>query len=340
MTQSVHAMLLAAGLSTRLKSLSEQRPKPLLPVCNRPLIRWGADLCQHHGIHDLVLNLHHLGEMIREEMGDGTQMEARVTYSPEPEILGTGGGIKAMAALMPRQTCVVANAKIITDVDLSAVLRQHRQSGALATMVVRPDDNAERWGAIGVDPEGRMARLLELRRDGAQQCSARMFTGIHLLEPEFIDQIPEGPCCVVRSAYEQLFRDGAPLGGYLHRGYFYEHSTPARYLQGNFNLLEGQARLPHARTPLTGVHSTARVDPSATLVEPLLVGPGARVEAGATVGPRVVLGSRSRVRAGVTVRDSVVWDEVELDRPTRRAVGTPEDVVDVPDEGDPTAAPR
>ena len=340
MTHNVHAMLLAAGLSTRLKALSQQRPKPLLPLCNRPLVRWGADLCQHHGIHDLVLNLHHLGEMIRAEMGDGETIGARIRYSPEPEILGTGGGIKAMAALMPRQTCVVANAKIITDVDLTAVLQQHRRSGAMATMVVRPDENAERWGAIGVDPEGRMTRLLEFEREGAQRATARMFTGIHVLEPEFIDQIPPGPCCVVRTAYEELFRQGAPLGGYLHRGYFYEHSTPARYLQGNVNLLEGMVRPAHVRTPLTGVHDTARVDPAATLVEPVLVGPRAQIEAGATVGPRVVLGAGARVQAGITIQDSVVWDGVQVDRSVTRAVVTPEAVVDVPDEGDPTAAPR
>ncbi len=333
-------MLLAAGLSTRLKSLSEQLPKPLLPVCNRPLIRWGADLCQHHGIHDFVINLHHLGEMIRAELGDGADMEARVTYSPEPEILGTGGGIKAMAALMPRRTCVVANAKVVCDVDLSAVLRQHRDSGALATMVVRPDENAERWGAIGVTPEGHMARLLERQHDGSERATARMFTGIHVLEPEFIDRIPDGPCCVVRTAYEQLFCEGAPLGGYVHRGYFYEHSTPARYLQGNLNLLTGMARLTHARALLTGVHSTARVDPSASLVEPVLVGPLARVEAGATVGPNSVVGPGARILPDVSVQDSVVWADVEVAAPLSRAVATPAGVIDVPDEGDPTARPR
>ena len=359
MTAPIHAMLLAAGLSTRLGPLSEQRPKPLLPVNNRPLIRWGVDLFQHHGVSDFVVNLHLHGEKIREELGSGTRNAERGTRSggraadgvgtdrftiaysvEEPEILGTGGGIKRMAAMMPRQTCLVANAKIICDVDLSAVLELHRRSGALATMVVRPDEHAERWGAIGVDPEGRVRRLLEQRGEGAEGATARMFTGIHVLEPEFIDRIPDGPCCVIRTAYEQLFREGAPISGYVHRGYFYDHSTPARYLQGNINLLEGRARLDHARTPLTGVHSAAFVDPTATLVEPLLLGPGARVEAGATVGPRVVLGKDATVSAGVELSHSVVWDSVTVKRSASRAVVTPAAVVEVPDEGDPAAAPR
>ena len=334
-------MLLAAGLSTRLGPLSEQRPKPLLPLCNRPLIRWGVDLCQHHGINDFVVNLHLHGGQIEQELGDGAVADARVRYSvEEPEILGTGGGIKRMAAMMPRQTCLVANAKIICDVDLTAALELHRRSGALATMVVRPDENAERWGAIGVDPQGRVRRLLEQRGRGAERATARMFTGIHVLEPEFIDQIPDGPCCVIRTAYDELFRRGAPICGHVHRGYFYDHSTPARYLQGNVNLLEDRARLDHSRTPLAGVHSTARVDPAATLVEPLLLGPGARVEAGATVGPRVVLGRDAVVQAGVAISHSVVWDSVTVERSVSRAVVTPAAVVQIPDEGDPAAAPR
>ena len=334
MEQPVYAMLLAAGLSTRLKALSRQRPKPMMPVCNQPLIRWAAGLCQHHGIDDLVVNLHHLGEQIQQELGH------RVRYSHETEILGTGGGIRAMAALMPRRTCVVVNAKIVTDLDLGAVLAAHRESGALATMVLRPDENAERWGAIGVDPSGRVGRMLELTRPGAAQCTPRMFTGVHVLEPEFIDHIPGGPCCVIRSAYQQLFEQGAFIGGYVHRGYFYEHSTAARYLQGNLNLLCGLAAPPAAPGPLTGVDPGAQVHRAATLLSPLLVGPGAKIAAGARVGPNVVLGPGATVAADAALSHAVVWDGCHVEGEQSRCIVTPQEVIQVPDEGDPTTAPR
>jgi NDP-sugar pyrophosphorylase family protein len=336
-----HAMLLAAGLGTRLGELSSQRPKPLLPVANHPLLHWTAALCVHHGLRDLVVNLHHKGELVRESLGDGRALGAgSVTYSPEPEILGTGGGIKAMAALMPRRTCVALNAKVVVDLDLRAVLAFHRRQRAAATMVLRPDENAERWGAIGVDARGQVTRILDWRRPGAADGEAMMFTGIQVLEPELIRRIPDGPCCIIRTAYRQAIEEGAPLCAFVHRGYFYDHSTPARYLRGNVNLLQGQARLPAAPGPLVGVDAGARVSPRATLVPPLLLGPGARVEPGARVGPDVVLGTGSRVAAGAAISHSVVWEAATVAADTRHAVVTPEGTVAVPEQDDPARMPR
>ncbi len=323
MSSSIYAMLLAAGRGTRLQQLSDERPKPLLPVCNQSLIRWAAQLCLHHGIQDLTINLHHLGELIRKELGDGSRWGARVIYSPEEEILGTGGGIKAMAALRPRGTCIVINAKIVVDIDLQEVLDSHRRSGALATLVVREDPAPEAWGAIGVDSRGQLVRLLDLRRPGTRPAKDYMFTGIHVLEPELIDAIPDGPCCVIRTAYARLFQQGAPLAGYVCQGYFQDHSTPDRYLRGNCNLLEGQARLAFSSAPLRGVDPTAMIDPEAQLIHPILIGPGAEVGAGAKVGPRVVLGEGSCVAAGVLIDHCVVWPEASVEEPSSEAIITP-----------------
>jgi NDP-sugar pyrophosphorylase family protein len=215
------------------------------------------------------------------------------------------------------------NAKIVIDLDLGAVLEAHRQSGALATMVLTPDAQAEKWGAIGLDAKGRVVRLLDQRRPGAGPSQDYMFTGVHVLEPELIAAIPEGPCCIIRTAYTELFRRGALLCGYVHGGYFQEHSTPARYLRGNFNLLEGRAEPPARPGPLRGVDPSAHVHASARLCEPLLVGPGAVIEAGATVGPRVVLGARARVAAHVELAESVVWPDVEVRESSCLAVFTP-----------------
>jgi mannose-1-phosphate guanylyltransferase len=320
-----YGMLLAAGLGTRLHELSEERPKPMLPVCDRPLVRWAASLCLHHRVDDLLVNLHHLGELIRAELGDGSQLGAgaRVSYSPEAEILGTGGGVKAMAALRPAGTALVMNAKIVTDLDLDALLADHRRSGAIATMVLKPDPQAERWGAIGVDDEGNLVRLLDDRRPGIGGSLGCMFTGVHLIEPELIAAIPDGPCCIIRTAYRELFRRRARLRGFVHRGYFQEHSTPARYLRGNFNLLEGVVDPPARPGPLRGVDPAAQIAATARLQQPVLVAAGARIEAGAEVGPRVVLGAGARVAAGVQLRDAVVWPGVEVRQSAGLAIFTP-----------------
>lgn len=340
--EPVNALLLAAGLSTRLGALSRERPKPLLPVCNVSLLRWAAAHCRQAGIRDVAVNLHHLGQQIQAELGDGAVLGLRVTYSPEPDLLGTGGGIKQMASLMPRRRCVVLNAKIVSDIDLQQVIAFHRSSGVLATLVVRPDDNAERWGAIGVDHGGRVTRILEHRAPDASDPPAYQFTGIHVLEPELIDAIPDSPTlrCVIRTAYRELLLGGAPIAGFVHRGYFYDHSTPARYLQGNLNLLRSVAAPPHSPGPLSGVDASACVDASAELVPPVLLAADARVEAGARVGPCVVLGASARVAAGLQLQHSVVWAGAPVLRSGRRLVVTPHRAVEVPESDDPAASPR
>jgi len=333
-------MLLAAGFGTRLAPLTDERPKPMLPVCGASLVRWA--LCQglHHGLSRHVVNLHHLGEQIRHELDGNAAPGAEITYSPEHDILGTGGGIKAMAALMPRTTCVVANAKQINDVDLSAVLAAHRASGSLATLVVRPHPNAERWGAIAVNESGRVARMLDAEAPGVPPGQAYMFTGIQVMEPELVERIPDGMTCIVRHTYMPELQQGTPISAYIHHGYFYDHSTPGRYLQGNLNLLGGKVALPHAPGPLAGVHADAGVDASASVDPGSLVGPAAQIGAGARVGPGVVIGAGATVAAGAEITDSVVWDGATISGRIHRTVVTPRSTLSVPPEDDPAASPR
>lgn len=334
-------MLLAAGFGTRLKVLTEQRPKPMLPVCDMPLVRWAAAHCAHHGVRRAVVNLHHLGEQIQREMGDGHDLGLELAYAPEPEILGTGGGMRAMAGYLPRGTVIVANAKQINDLDLREALAYHRGSGALATLVVRPDDNAERWGAIGVGEGGRITRILDAAAPGAPagKAAVHMFTGIHLVEPELLERIPQGVSCIVRQTYMPLVSAGAPMAAFVHRGYFYDHSTPARYLQGNLNLLDG-VDLPHAPGQLRGISPSARVDPSAEVDPGSLVARDAVVEADARVGPGVVVGAGARVARGVSLNRTVIWPGAEARSDLERAIVTPAGILPVADQGDPSAAPR
>jgi NDP-sugar pyrophosphorylase family protein len=346
--KKLHALLLAAGLSTRLGALSEQRPKPLLPVCNHSLLCWAAHHCRAAGIEDLVVNLHHLGEQIEAELADGASLGLRVRYSREPAILGTGGGIRQMAAMLPRGRCLVANAKIVTDLDLEELLAFHERAGALATLVVRPDENAERWGAIHVDEtSGRVTRILDTSAPGAPgedaEAPPRQFTGIHVLEPELVDAIPDAPPtvrCVIRTAYQKLLTQGALVAGYLHRGYFYDHSTPARYLQGNLNLLAGAAAPSHAPGPLAGVDPGAEIHRTAKVHQEVLVGAGARVEADVRLGPGVVVGPGARVSRGARLEASIVWPGVTADRSGSRLVFTPRGPVEIPAAADPAASPR
>ncbi len=312
-------MILAAGFGTRLGALSDERPKPLLPVADVALIRYAIALLVGHGVRDVVINLHHRGELIVDELGDGASLGASIVYSREEgSILGTGGGIRRALPLLGAETFLVVNGKILIDLDLGALLAQHRASGAAATLVVRGDAEARRWGAIDAPEDGGPIR--GLLGDGAF-----MFTGIHAIEPSLVARFDDDGAerCIVRQGYVPWLAEGVPLGAFVQRGYFMEHSTPERYLQGNINVLRGVAQLAHPPGVVVGVDATAQVDATACVVPPVRIGPGARIEAGATIGPDAVVGANATVAAGVTVERSVVWPGARVTADARGEIVTP-----------------
>lgn len=308
-------MILAAGFGSRLGDLGRGRPKPMLPVLGVPLVRWAVRWLRHHGIREIVVNLHHLGEQIEAELGDGSRDDVAIAYSPEHgRILGTGGGLRHARPLFDDGSdtpLVVMNAKLLVDLDLHAVLAAHRDSGAEATMVVRPDPDAARWGSQELAADDRIVRLLG--REPATPApppvsEPMMFTGIHVVTPRFLDRIPpEGEQCVIRTAYRSLFDEGRGLQGFVTRRYWWEHSTVERYLQGVCNALDGQVPLPYAPEHVRGVSPSAIVETGATVVDPVWIGAGARIEAGAHVGPHAQIGPGVIVRAGCHVERAVIW---------------------------------
>src|SRR5256885_4080561 len=154
----MQVMILAAGRSTRLGELGAARPKPLLPICGHPAITFGLALCRRAGLTDVVVNLHHHGDLIRRALGDGARHGVSIRYSDEAdELLGTGGGIARARALLGRGPVLVMNGKVVADVDLAAVVAAHRAAtpGAVATMVLREDPHPERWAPVSIDATGR-----------------------------------------------------------------------------------------------------------------------------------------------------------------------------------------
>jgi mannose-1-phosphate guanylyltransferase len=315
----MRAIILAAGFGTRLGALGEQRPKPLFPVCDLPLIRYALALLRGHGVTEICVNLHHHGDLIRQELGD------EVVYSQEDVILGTGGGLRKMGDWLTRggkQPFFVVNGKLLVDADLRLLRARHEEADAAATMLLRETPDAARWGAIEVGDDGRVTRIIGQGRPGAHVC---MFTGVHILSPRLLGRLPAmGESDSIRQAYLPALADGEPICGVLLDGYFHEHSTPERYLEGNWNALRGRARLRHPPGPFTGIAESARVD--GTLAEPVRISDGAIVDQGAHVGPDVVVGKGARVEAGAHLERVVIWPGSVASGELRDAIVTPRGV--------------
>ncbi|CAN5882336.1 NDP-sugar synthase [soil metagenome] len=299
-------MLLCAGLSTRLGKLGAERPKPMLPVCGIPILAYGIANLVAHEIRDIVINTHHRGDVIRGEIGDGRQLGARIQYIQEDVILGTGGGLKhALGLLDPDgrdEPFISHNGKLIFDLDLTALVQAYRRAGdILGMMVVQRVPNAREWGAVNVQHDDHGSYITDILGDGEH-----MFCGVHVTRPSVMARLPDGESDSIRQGYLPWLRGGERLAAYEHTGgYFAEHSTPERYLESSWALLDGATlRNPPSRR-LSGIDPTARVSPTATIVEPVKIGPLAQIADGITVGPYAVVGAGARVERSIT--RTVVW---------------------------------
>ncbi len=320
------AMVLCAGLGTRLRPLTEWLPKPAVPVCGLPLVRYALARLAAAGVGRAVVNVHHLAPaMEAAARASAEALGLPLAISREPVIAGTGGALRQAAPLLAGAEAVVLwNGDILYDLDLGPVLTAHRQGGALATMVLAPMPPGGRYAAVEVDRELRVRRIAG-RGPGGPGLEPLHFTGVHVLSQGLLQAVPAVPfaCDVNRDVYPPLLERGL-VRGVLGSGAWDDLGTPARYLRANLDLLSGAARPSPLRgaDPFAGLlplaepglwlGQGAHVDPGAALEAPAIVGPGSRVEAGATVGPRAVVGAGCRVAAGATVRESVLWDATAL----------------------------
>ncbi len=233
---TVKAMILAAGFGSRLRPLTDRMPKPLIQVAGRPLIAYPLAVLREAGIRDVLINLHHLGEQIRDALGDGSRFGMSITYSEEHPILDTGGAIKNAQSFLEDGTFVVLNADTVIDLNLAEVVRWHRHRGARATMVLRPDREAARYGVIEVDARGRIRRFLGRPPEVHEPLTALMFAGVHVFEPQVFSYMEEGRFGINARTYPAMLAAGCPLFGYEFHGYWRVLDTHAGLAEGRWEL--------------------------------------------------------------------------------------------------------
>lgn len=236
-------MILAAGLGTRLRPLTNTIPKPLLPVAGTPLIVWNLLLLKRHGFHHVVINLHYLGPMIEQVLGDGSRFGMRIIYSHEPVILGTGGGIKKAEPYFSGEPVLILNADTLFELDLEALWNFHRSRGAAATLVLREDQEAEQWGLVEVGADDRIVRITGRGRSEATAMARRMFAGIHILHPRLLQPVPKGVASSIIDPYVAAIEREEPVLGYDLQGYWSDIGTVERYTQAEQDARTGRIRL-------------------------------------------------------------------------------------------------
>lgn len=284
------AFILAAGLGSRLRPLTNHRPKPLLPVCGVPMLDQALALARQHGHEQVLVNAHHLWEQVAawcETRGASLQVEL-------PEILGTGGGLKAARSRLGERF-VVLNADILTDIDLSALLEAVPSGGA--AMVLGTDPAVSSRAPVLADSTGTLVKLRELVPEQPGGVPGTHFTGVHALDREVLALVPDGFACIVRSAYLDLV-PARRVQTTRHTGLWVDIGTPAEYLRANLDVLAGVVH-PPVDPWSRGTRGPGRC----------WVGPGSQV-AGSVEDS--VLGAQAVVPAGAHLRRCVVWDGVTV----------------------------
>ncbi|MCK9522893.1 MAG: NDP-sugar synthase [Proteobacteria bacterium] len=301
----MRAIILAAGLGTRLQPMTHFFPKPLLPVAGVPNIARIIHHLKRSGIDDIAINLHHLPRAIPDALGDGAQWNVRLRYYPETDLLGTGGGIRRMMDDAPNAPHIVINGDVLFAPNLDAIIAFHDAHGALATMVVRPSDDAEKLGAVATTPAGRVGRLV-YAGDRALR-PLHMFTGVHVLSADIRPHLP-AQGCIVRQTYIPMVQSGDPLFACPSSAWFCDLGTPKDYLDTNVALLRGHISLPHY-TPPPNQH---------------FIHGEARVNGAPHIGRGVSIGERAHIEGPVHIENAVILEGAHVSRDIRNAIVCPD----------------
>ena len=302
------ALLIAGGFGTRLRPLTLTRPKHLLPIANRPHIEHVFGQLQKHGITDVVLLTSYLAEAFTGVIESAAARGLSVEVAHEQEPLGTAGALKNAQHLLDDETFFAFNGDVLTDCDLTALLRFHRERQARATILLTPVDDPSAYGVVPTDEQGKVSGFIEKPPPGEAPTN-QINAGVYILEPPVLDHIPAGiQVSIEREVFPQM-ADRGELFAAPADAYWMDIGTPAKYLQANMDALSGAFptdAVPEPRPDGMLVHPDARIDEAAR-VSSACIGPSCVVERGATVTEAVLL-ANVRVCEGARVSRSVLGE--------------------------------
>jgi len=303
-------MVLAAGMGTRLMPLTGEISKPMVPVVNRPVMEHLVRLLARHGFHEVVVNLHYLPEAITGHFGDGSRWGLSIDYSKEERLLGTAGGVRKCQEFLGTGTFMVMSGDALTDVDLRGLIAYHLQNNALATIMVTPVEETQKYGIVLADDEGRVKGFQEKPAE-AEALSKVANSGIYVFEPEIFELIPgEGPYDFGRELFPLLAERGEALFAWKNDYYWNDVGSIDEYMRGNFDVLEGNVdvEIPGVEiSPGVWVGTGTRIDREVLVTPPVCIGDRCVIEEGARLVGPLVIGPDTVVRAGAALHRGIKW---------------------------------
>ena len=280
------AMILAAGLGTRLRPLTLKRPKALIPVANRPLIDRTVEYLKFHGVREIVVNAHHHHNQISKHLDQGRPFGIRIEVRVEPEILGTGGGIKNTTDFWDTDPFIVVNGDVLTNIDLIKAYKRHLRKRNPATLVLH---DCRPFNKIQIDSH---SRIVDIPFENYPKSPGRLaFTGIHVIEPELLSHIPGGAFSNIIDCYRELIRKGTPIGAYVVKGHYWRDiGTVSNYIHASKEALRKDS---------------------------FLIGRGCKIHDTARLKDWAIIGDGTCLEQGAEIRGSILWEDVKVKKGTK-----------------------
>ncbi len=308
------AVIMAGGEGTRLRPLTSNAPKPMMPIANRPMMEHIVELLKRHGFEEIVVTVAFQANAIRTYFGNGSEFGVRMVYATEETPLGTAGSVRnAMDEL--NEPFLVISGDVMTDIDLGAIVEFHRERKAMATIGLKSMENPLEFGIVITREDGSIERFLEKPTWG-QVFSDTINTGIYVLEPSIFDYIEADKSVDFSSdVFPRMLDDGMAVFGYVAEGYWEDVGTLDAYIKAHQDVLDGQVTVDIGGFRMGDgiwLGEGSEIDPAASIDGPAIIGDYCRVEAGAHLGEYSVLGSNVRVGPDSFVERSVVHDNVYL----------------------------
>jgi mannose-1-phosphate guanylyltransferase/mannose-1-phosphate guanylyltransferase/phosphomannomutase len=303
------AMVLAAGLGTRLRPLTFELPKPMVPVLDRPVMAHIVDLLDRHGYDDVIANLHYFPDTIRDYFGD------RLTYREEPELLGTAGGVRNCADFLDGGPFLIISGDALTDIDLGAFVARHKAAGGIGTLAVKRVENTREFGVVLHDADGRITGFQE-KPDPAEALSDLGNCGMYLFEPEIFDYFPRRPFVDwANDVFPALLEHDVPFHIHEIGEYWNDVGSLAELKEGTFDAMRGELHVDlRGEEVAEGVRICEGTELSdATLIEPpVWIGRNVEIGSGVRLQGPLVIGDGAVIGENAALKDSVVLPGCEV----------------------------
>ncbi|MFC1861882.1 sugar phosphate nucleotidyltransferase [Chloroflexota bacterium] len=305
----MQAVILIGGEGTRLRPLTCNTPKALVPILNRPFLEHLLCYLEKHGIRDIILTMGYLPDAIQRSLGDGAQFGVHITYLVEESPLGTAGAVKNAESFLEGPFTVL-NGDILTEIDMTAMIRRHQEIKPKVSIALTPVDNPTAYGVVETNNKGMVRRFVE--KPSRNKVTTNMINaGIYILEPEVLSHIPAStPSMFEHHTFPELLQMDDPVLGYPSEAYWIDIGTPEKYLKAHHDLLLKWG------DRIVQNEGNSQIHPAALIEGPVLIGEGCTIAANVQIKGPAVLGPRCNIAEGAVVEGAVLWHDSQVGEET------------------------